>query len=158
MILFAILGVLVLGAVIIKITNSYQPNTARSWAIAMTSAGLAWIASFVLRLYLPSEVGLVIWFPGTGFEESLGFDLSYINWPYMVAVLTMCVASILTDTTRADPSVTPHSWAQTITITVLSLASNLSANPLTMSIFWMYIVLFELFSLLRLSRGSELAT
>ena len=158
MILFAILGVLVLGAVIIKITNSYQPNTARSWAIAMTSAGLAWIASFVLRLYLPSEVGLVIWFPGTGFEESLGFDLSYINWPYMVAVLTMCVASILTDTTRADPSVTPHSWAQTITITVLSLASILSSNPLTMSIFWMLIDLFELFSLLRLSRATELST
>lgn len=157
MILFAILGVLLLGAVIIKITNSYRPNTARSWAIAMTSAGLAWIASFVLRLYLPSEVNLLIWFPGTLFEESLGFDLNYVNWPYMVAVLTMCVASILTDTTRADPSVTPHSWAQTIAITVLSLASILSANSLTMALFWMLIDLFELFSLLRLSRATELS-
>jgi len=45
MILFAIMGVLFLGSSVILITNSYRPNTARSWAIAMTAALLAWIKS-----------------------------------------------------------------------------------------------------------------
>jgi hypothetical protein len=156
MILFAILGVLFLGSLIITITHSYRPNTARSWLIAMITALIAWVASFVLRLYLPSEVNLLTWFPGTIFEEGLGFVVDYLNWPYMVAVLSMCVAALLTDTTRADPGITPNSWVQIISITSLNLLAILAANPLTMAIAWMITDLVELIMLLRLSKAAEL--
>lgn len=119
MILYAILGVLFVGSLVILITHSYRPNTARSWLIAMITALLAWIASFGLRLYLPSTGNLLIWFPDTIFEEGLGFVVDYLNWPYMVAVLGICVAALLTDTTRADPGINPYSWVQTVSITGL---------------------------------------
>lgn len=158
MILFAILGVLFLGSLIILITHSYRPNIARSWVIAMITALVAWIASFVLRLYLPSEVNLLTWFPGTIFEEGLGFVVNYLNWPYMVAVLSMCMAALLTDTTRTDPGITPYSWIQTVSITGLNLLAILAANPLTMAIAWMLTDLVELLTLLRLSKGAELSS
>jgi len=136
MILYAILGVLFVGSLVILITHSYRPNTARSWLIAMITALLAWIASFGLRLYLPSTGNLLIWFPDTIFEEGLGFVVDYLNWPYMVAVLGICVAALLTDTTRADPGINPYSWVQTVSITGLNLFAILAANPLTMAIAW----------------------
>lgn len=155
MILFAIMGVLFLGSSVILITNSYRPNTARSWAIAMTAALLAWIASFVLRLYLPSQVDLLTWYPGTLFEDQLALVLDYINWPYMVAVLSMCVAALLTDTTRADPGITTSSWSLSILLTGLNLFAILAANPLTMAIAWMVTDLVELVTLVRMSTTHE---
>ena len=56
MLTYVIFGVLLLGAVLILITHSYKPNTARSWVIAIVSASIAWVASFVLRLYLPADI------------------------------------------------------------------------------------------------------
>lgn len=158
MILFAILGVLFLGSLLIMILHSYRPNTARSWVIAMITALIAWVASFVLRLYLPTQVNLITWFPGTIFKESLGFEVDYLNWPYMVAVLSMSVAALLTDTTRSDPGITPYSWAQTISITGLNLLAILAANPLTMAIAWMVTDLVELLTLVRLSKAAELGS
>lgn len=156
MILYAILGVLFVGSLVILITHSYRPNTARSWLIAMITALLAWIASFGLRLYLPSTGNLLIWFPDTIFEEGLGFVVDYLNWPYMVAVLGICVAALLTDTTRADPGINPYSWVQTVSITGLNLFAILAANPLTMAIAWMVTDLVELFTLLGLPKSTEL--
>lgn len=158
MILFAIPGLLFLGSLILVIAHSYRTNTARSWMIAMTTALITWIASFVMRLYLPSELELLKWFPGTKFEESLGLVVDYINWPYMVAVLSICVAALLTDTTRAEPGITPYSWSQTLSITALNLIAILAANPLTMAIAWMITDLVELFVLLRLSKAAELGS
>ena len=155
MILLAILGVLLLGYMVILITHSNKPNTARSWVIAMTAAGLAWLASFALRLYLPSDVALLEWFPGTAFQDSLGLRLDYINWPYMVAVLTICLASLLTHTTRTGSGVNTFSWTQILITTALNLIAILAANPLTMAIAWMLTDLVELFSTLRLAQETE---
>lgn len=158
MILFAILGVLLLGSLIILLTHSYRPNIARSWVIAMVTGIVAWVAAFVLRLYLPTDVSLLTWFPGTIFEEGVAFVVDYINWPYMVAVISMCVAALLTDTTRTDPGITPYSWVQIISITGLNLLAILSANPLTMAIAWMVTDLVELIMLSRLSRAAEMGS
>lgn len=155
MILLAILGVLLLGYVVILITHNNKPNTARSWVIAMTAAGLAWLASFALRLYLPSDVALLEWFPGTSFQDSLGLRLDYINWPYMVTILTICLASLLTYTTRTGTGVSIYSWTQVLITTALNLIAILAANPLTMAIAWMLTDLVELFSTLRLSQETE---
>jgi hypothetical protein len=158
MILFGIIGILVLGAVVILITQSSKPNTARAWVIAISSTVVAWIASFVVRLYLPSEVNLQSWFPESAFEFRLWLMLDYTNWPYMVAVIAMCVAMILTHTTRANQEFSPHTWSWAIVVTSLNLVSILAANPITMAISWMLIDLVELFSLLSLSNASKLGS
>lgn len=158
MILFGIIGILVLGALIILITQSTKPNTARAWVIAITSVLIAWIASFVLRLYLPSEVNLFNWYPESAFESRLWLNLNYTNWPYMVAVIAMCVAMILTHTTRANQKFSPFTWSWALVVTSLNLVAILSANPLTMAMSWMLIDIVELFSLMRLSNASELGS
>lgn len=158
MLIYLILGVLFLGAVVILVTHSYKPNTARSWVIAITSAVIAWIASFILRLYLPTDLPLTIWHPGTAFAESLGIVLDTINWPYLVAAMSMGVAVLLTDTTRADTGLTAFSWVRVLTVTGLNIFAILAANPLVMAISWMLVDLVDILSLMRLSSAAELGS
>lgn len=158
MLIYLIFGVLILGVLLVLILHSYKPNAARSWVIAMISLVAAWLGSFVLRLYLPSEITLTHWYQGTAFAESLGLSIDYSNWLYMVAALSMAVAVTLTDTTRANVKTKPDAWVRVITITALNLISILAANPLTMAISWMLVDLFDIFSLLRLSNAAKLGT
>jgi len=155
---YVIFGVLLLGAVLVLISHSYKPNTARSWVIAICSAAIAWIASFILRLYLPTDIPLMTWHADTSIADPLALVINYINWPFLVAMLSMAVAVLLTDTTRADEAITPYSWFRVLTVTTLNLISILAANPLTMALSWMLIDLVDILSLLRLSRASELGS
>ena len=158
MLIFAIFGVLLLGVLVILIANSRKHSSARSWLIAVITASLALVISFTLRLYLPSEITLTTWHKGTVFEVPLGLSIGYRTWPYIVAVLSMCVAVLLTDTTRTDETIRSDSWVRVVSVTGLNLIAILAANPLTMAIAWMLIDLFEVLSLLRLSRASQLGS
>lgn len=158
MLTYVIFGVLLLGAVLILITHSYKPNTARSWVIAIVSASIAWVASFVLRLYLPADIPLMTWHANSSFADPLALVIDYINWPFLVAILSMAVAVLLTDTTRMEAGITPYSWLRVLTITALNLISILAANPLAMAISWMLIDLVDILSLLQLSSASQLGS
>ena len=158
MLIFAIFGVLLLGTLLILVTHSRKPSSARSWVIAITAASLALVASFVLRLYLPSEINLTTWHIGSSFEVTLGLSIGYRNWPYIVAVLSMSVAVLLTDTTQADETTSHSSWMRVLSVTALNMVAILASNPITMAISWMAIDLVEVASLLRLSRASKLGS
>ena len=158
MLTYVIFGVLLLGAILILITHAYKPNIARSWVIAICSAAIAWIASFILRLYLPTDIPLMTWHADTSFADPLALVINYINWPFLVAIISMTVAILLTDTTRVDESVTPYAWLRVLMITALNLISILAANPLTMAISWMLIDMVDILSLLGLSKASELGS
>lgn len=158
MLTYVIFGVLLLGAILILITHAYKPNIARSWVIAICSAAIAWIASFILRLYLPTDIPLMTWHADTSFADPLALVINYINWPFLVAILSMAVAVLLTDTTRMDAGLTPYSWIRVLTITALNLISILAANPLTMTISWMLIDLVDILALLQHSSASQLGS
>lgn len=156
MILFGILGLLWLPAIALTISQAVKPNFARSWFIAIAGASLAWIGTFFLRLYLPMEVELIRWLPESLYHSAIAFRIDYINWHYMVAILALCIAVILTDSSRASTNTTPTTWAAVLALTGLNLFSVMSRDPLTMAIAWSITDLVELFFMLSFLRNSGL--
>jgi len=154
MILFGILGLLWLPAIVLTISQAFKPNFARSWIIAIAGALLAWLGTFFLRLYLPMEVDLIRWLPESLYHTVIGFEINYINWHYMVAILALCIAVILTDSSRSSSNTSPATWAAALALTGLNLVSVMSKGPLTMAIAWALTDLVELSFMLNLLRSS----
>jgi len=156
MLLFGILGILWLSAIGIMISQAIKPNFARSWIIAITGSVLALVGALVLRFYLPMEIDLIHWQPETLYYSTVAFRIDYLNWSYMVAVLVLCIAVILTDSSRTSTATTPNTWAGSLAITGLNLISIMSKNPLTMAIAWSLVDLAVLIYLLILTRSPEM--
>jgi hypothetical protein len=154
MILIGIFGLLWLPALALTITQAVKPNFARSWMIAITGASLAWLGTFFLRLYLPMEVELIRWLPESLYHTAIAFRIDYINWHYMVAILALCIAVILTDSSRASTNTTPTNWAAALALTGMNLFSVMAKGPLTMAIAWAVTDLVELIYVLNIIRSS----
>lgn len=154
MILLGILGLLWLPAIALTISQAVKPNFARSWFIAIAGASLAWLGTFFLRLYLPMEVELIRWLPDSLYHTAIAFRIDYINWHYIVAILALCIAVILTDSSRASTNTTPTNWAAALALTGLNLISVMSRGPLTMAIAWAITDLVELSFMLNSLRNS----
>jgi len=113
--------VLLAASAAITIFNAVKPKVSRAWMIALISALAAWLAFFVLRLYLPLDFALPPWKPDALFYSAPSLAINYENWPYAVSLVTLCTAVILTDSTRSFLPSSPDSWAGAIAITALNL-------------------------------------
>ena len=153
MILIGIFGLLWLPAIALTISQAVKPNFARSWIIAIAGAALAWLGTFFLRLYLPMEVELIRWLPESLYHTVIAFRIDYINWHYMVAILALCIAVILTDSSRASSNTSPTNWAAALALTGLNLVSVMARGPLTMAIAWAVTDLVEMIYVLNFLRS-----
>ncbi|MFZ3071508.1 MAG: hypothetical protein WA110_10365 [Anaerolineaceae bacterium] len=155
MVILAILALLLLASLVIAITNSVKPKIARSWTIALVSASLAWLAVFVLRLFLPSEFPLFSWQPETLFLYSPFLVIDYSSWPYAMALITLCMAVIFTDSTRSFMESSPATWAGSLAITAINLMALLAGDPMTLTFAWVLVDCIELIYLLRNQREGK---
>ena len=144
MALFIVLGLLVLAALIIVIIQRVKKRVGSAWAVALVASTLAWLTLFIMRLFLPFDMALFSWQPVELFNASLALRLDYFNWPYAIAVLTLCVANIFTETTIASIERSANRWIASLTVTSLTILSLASATPLTLSISWSLIDISEL--------------
>lgn len=146
---FIVLGLLVISAFIIVTMQRGKSRVGTAWIIALIASGLAWFVLFILRLFLPLKLTLFTWLPVELFEGTIALSLDYFSWPYAIAVLTLCVASIFTETTIASKEDSSPRWVASLAITALTLVSLASANPLTLALTWSLIDIAELFYRLR---------
>lgn len=142
---FIVLGLLILAAFIIVVLQRAKNRVGSAWAVALVASTLAWLWLFILRLFLPLDMALISWQPIALLNGSLALRLDYFSWPYAIAVLTLCVANIFTETTIASIERSSNRWVASLTITALTILSLASANPLTLSISWSLIDISELF-------------
>jgi len=80
--------------------------------------------------------------------------LDYNNWPYLLALITILVAVLLTDAARTRYDTTPKSWVASLLITALGLLALQSGTSLTLMITWLIVDGFELFYLFGLKESS----
>ncbi len=154
MILLGIVGLLWLPSIAMTISQAIKPNFARSWFIAIAGASSALLGTFFLRLYLPLDVEFIRWLPESLYHTTISFRIDYINWHYMLAILALCIAVILTDSSRASTQANPTTWAAALALTGLNLISVMSKDPLTMAIAWAVTDVVELVYVLTFSRNS----
>ncbi len=156
MLIFGILGLLLAGSLVILISHSIKPGIARSWVIAVGTAFAAWLLLLYLRLYLPTDIPLLTWQSDVFMNAKFMLVLSYQSWPYAMAVVTLMMASFLTDSTRTDLADMPTSWSGLLALAALTLLSVLAGNALTMMFNWMLLDLVKLIYLLTLQHRGRL--
>ena len=156
MILLLPIGLLLLAALSILILDRLRPKFGTSWLIASLAAILAWLFIIFLRLRLPTELSLYSW-------ESVDLNLigdfslllDYDSWPYVLSLITITLAVILTDAARTRYDSTPLAWSASLVITALGLVALQAGTSLTLMVAWVIVDLFELFYLLRLEDAEK---
>jgi hypothetical protein len=156
MILLLPIGLLLLAALAILILDRLRPKFGTSWLIASLTTFLAWLVLVFLRLRLPTELALFSW---ESIELNLIGDFSllldYDSWPYVISMITIALAVILTDAARTRYDSTPRAWSASLVITALGLLALQSGTSLTLMVAWVVVDLLELFYLLRLEDADQ---
>lgn len=99
---FIVLGLLVIASFLIVVLQRGKSKVGLAWFIALVASAAAWFVLFLLRLFLPLNLELLSWVPTELFQGTLALSLDYFSWPYAIAIMTLCVASIFTETTVAS--------------------------------------------------------
>jgi hypothetical protein len=140
LITFLILSLTALTLVVLRIfIRGFRYN----WLFAVGGTLMAWLSVFIWQMQLPSSLQLPTWQPPTVFSQSPTFYADGISWAFVLSLITLCFAIILTAVVRARfPS--PVSWAGTLTLTALGVLAVAADNPLTLVLIWAAIDLVEL--------------
>jgi hypothetical protein len=148
MIILAPIGLLLLAAIAILILDRVRPKFGTSWLIASGASVLAWLAVVFFRFRLPTTLAIMSWGESNlNLVCKISLLLDYDNWPYLLALVTILMAVLLTDAARTRYDTTPKSWVASLFITALGLLALQSGTSLTMMITWLIVDGFELFYL-----------
>lgn len=150
------IGLLLVAALAITILDRVRPKFGTAWLIATGASVFAWLTAFIFRLRLPTSLSILSW-EGTDLDLLGRFSLilDYQSWPYVLALITIMLAIVLTGAARTRFDSTPRAWAASLTITALGLIALQASTSLTMMAAWVIADLFELFYLLRLAETPE---
>ena len=140
LIVFAILFLTALTLLILRIT---VPDFRYNWLFAVAGIFIAWLVTFLWLLLLPIRAQFTIWQPATLFTQSPTFFADSIAWAFVLSLVTLCLAIIITAVIRSHfPS--PISWVGTVLLTSLGVLAVVADNPLTLVLIWAAIDFVEL--------------
>ena len=149
MILLLPILLLLFGSLAIFILDRIRPKFGASWLIASVSSIIAWGIIIYLRLRLPTEFPFLSWEqPELFLQGQFSFLLDYQSWPYLLSLMTITLAVILTDSARTQDNRTPASWSASLVISALGLLAIQSGTALTLMVIWVIVDFFELIHLL----------
>lgn len=120
------------------------------WLILAAVMVIAWGAILVLRTRLPIALEISDWFPASGSTDVLSFSLDTTSWTISLALLTMAVGVVLTDTSRLGEKGSLAEWTQLLLLTALGLFAALANSPLAFILTWTLIDLVEIVVLVQI--------
>ncbi len=145
------IGLLLGAALAVLIQDRTRPRYGTSWLIAISACIISWLAILVMRLRLPTSLAFLSWDnPDLNLMGDFSLLLDYDSWPYAMALITVTLAVILTDSARTRYDSTPRSWSASMLITALGLLALQSGTSLTLISAWVIVDIIELIYLLRL--------
>jgi len=157
MLILVPIGLLLLASLVIYIYDLFRPSFGISWVIASIASMLAWLTILFSRLRLPTILPLQSW-NSTDLQLTghLSLLMDYDSWPYVLALMTIALAVILSDAARTRYDSTPRAWSLSLMITALGLLAIQAGTSLTMMMAWVLLDLLEVFHLLRQQGTSTL--
>lgn len=151
MILLLPIILLLLAALAVLILDRLRPKFGTSWLIASLTTFAAWLIIVGLRLWLPTTLSLLSWDSSKlSIFGEFSLLLDYNSWPYVLSLITIALAVILTGAARTRYDSTPRSWSVSMLITALGLLALQSGTSLMLMVSWVIVDLLELVYLLRL--------
>lgn len=156
MIILLPVGLLLLGALTILILDRIRPKFGTSWMIAVSTSITAWFIVFFFRLRLPTSLEFFSWEPSSlNLFGHFSLIMDYDSWPYLLSMITICLAVILSDAARTRYETTPQTWIVSLVITSFGLLAVLAGTSLSLMMTWIIVDVFELIYLLRLKDESQ---
>lgn len=132
-----------LGIFVVKQLNF---NVGRIWLIAMVLSLVNWILILGLRLLMPLKISLLQWYPFTNFyEEGILFSFDANSWPIVLALASIQLAIILTDSTHLEELPSTNVWSGIFIINAIGILAVLSSSLLAVILLWTLIDIVELF-------------
>jgi hypothetical protein len=119
-----------------------RPRFAYFWLVAAFGALLTWLFTFYLRSQIPTEFTMVNWGPLELIPVSPFLRLDEISWTFIITLVTLALAGVLTDVVRAEGA---HwtAWAGSLAISALGIFAVMAGNTLTLLLAWAAIDLAE---------------
>ncbi len=155
--MLALLPILVLlvTAALIGLLGLLRPRFVYHWLLAMAGSLAAWVLMWVLVLRLPVSIGAVEGsYLGLAIP-SLAFQANQISWPLGLAIVTLNLAVLFTDASRATET-SWVVWAGDLGLTAVGMAAVMAGNLGTMLLAWTVVDAIELGILLRQIRQEEM--
>jgi hypothetical protein len=126
------------------------------WLILTAMAVMLWGATMAMHFKLPLTQTIAHWLPSSDASETLSFTLDRISWTLSMALVTMLVGIIFTDTGRLGASESLSEWTQLLLLTALGLVAVVANSPLTFILAWTLIDLVEIIVLVRIHPNDDL--
>jgi len=156
MIILLPVGLLLTASLAILIQDQTRPQYGTSWLIAVSTCIISWLTILVLRLRLPTTLNILSWDnPDLNLTGRFSLLLDYDSWPYALALVTITLAVILSDSARTRYDSTPRSWSASLFITALGMLALQSGTSLSLMAAWVLADILELVYLLRLKDSSR---
>lgn len=148
MLIIAPILLMLLAALTIVIVNKVKQNFALTFMIAAISAFATWLIMLIFRVYLPSTVSIVLWKPEVLYPYSPFLLLDYQSWSFALAINSICIAALFTDSARTNTESNPISWSGMLSMSALGMLALLAGNPLTLLLAWTFLDIIEFFYLI----------
>ncbi len=156
MIILLPIGLLLGAALAVLIQDRTRPRYGTSWLISISACIISWLTILAMRLHLPTTLAILSWDnPDLHLMGRFSLLLDYDSWPYAMALMTVTLAVILSDSARTRYDSTPQSWSASMLITALSLLALQAGTSLTLLAAWVIVDIIELIYLLRLKDASR---
>ena len=155
MLLLIPISALLFAALIISLFGIFRPKFIYHWWIAIIGTVIAWGSLWFLRIKLPTDFGSLESIYNGLSLPSIAFRIDEISWQVALAVVTLCLAVLLTEILHAA-EIKWIVWAGNLGITAIGLAAILSATPSALLIFWTFLDLIELGILMRQIREEKI--
>jgi hypothetical protein len=127
--------ILISAAISIGILRVYRPGFAYAWIIAALGAMAAWSLVLLSTLSAPQIISLASWELEPYFPSSPGLVVDQISWSFSLAISTLVLSVILTDSARASEA-DSSAWAGSLALSGVGIFAVLAENPLTLLYAW----------------------
>ena len=136
---------LLLFAAIIQFLGGYRHlSIGSTWLITAGSVILVWIILIVFRAILPGGLSIDNWNPLGISSDQLVYKLSENTWIFAFLLVSLLVATILTDTVRFGQGNNLTTWTGSMLLTTVGLFSIYSQTLLAVIISWAIIDIVEI--------------
>jgi len=123
------------------------------WLVAASGSILTLATVLLWQIHLPQFVALPAWHLQPLFYYSPSWLADRASWPYVLSLVALALAIILTSVARAEAN--PMAWVGTLLLTALGLLAVTAENPLALVLAWTALDLTELVTMLLSVEGEK---
>lgn len=136
--------VLLLGSAAVGIMRLFRSTTGFTWLAAVLASVIAWLLVVFTRFQLPLFLEIPGWQSLAGYINSVGFTADRLSWPVEMALSTLVLGVVFTDSARYAQLTRAGVWSASLALTALGMLTSLASGPLICLLGWTTLDIVEM--------------